>query len=88
MSDFTAFGDMERRGWSDPRRASGYIELFASASDQAIDSLLDAVGAEPDLKALDLCCGQGNVSQSDYAKSTSRVMDERYPADELTACGP
>lgn len=64
MSDFTAFGDMERRGWSDPRRASGYIELFASASDQAIDSLLDAVGAEPDLKALDLCCGQGNVSQA------------------------
>ena len=44
--------------------ASGYVELFASASDQAIDSLLDAAGAKPDLKALDLCCGQGNVCEA------------------------
>jgi ubiquinone/menaquinone biosynthesis C-methylase UbiE len=38
--------------------------LFATASDQAISSLLDAVNAKPGLKALDLCCGQGNVSEA------------------------
>ena len=43
VSDFSAFGSMERRGWADATRAAGYVELFASASDQAIDCLLDAV---------------------------------------------
>ena len=64
VSDFKAFGDLERAGWSDPERASGYVELFATASDQAIGSLLDAVKAKPKLKALDLCCGQGSVSEA------------------------
>ncbi|MFZ2091455.1 MAG: hypothetical protein WAU99_06950, partial [Pseudolabrys sp.] len=63
MNDFSAFGILERGSWSDPTRATGYVELFASASDQAIESLLDAVGARPKLNALDLCCGQGNVSE-------------------------
>lgn len=62
MSDFTAFGSMERSGWSDPTRVSAYVELFACASDQAISSLLDTVDAKSDLEALDLCCGPGNVS--------------------------
>jgi len=55
---------MERRGWSDAGRAASYVGLFASASEQAIGSLLDAVAAEPGLKALDLCCGHGNVSEA------------------------
>lgn len=63
MSDYSAFGMMERDGWSDPARASGYVKLFASASDQSIPSLLAAVGAKANLKALDLCCGQGNVAE-------------------------
>jgi SAM-dependent methyltransferase len=62
VSNFSAFEDMERSGWSDATRARGYVELFASASDQTIGSLLDAVESGPGLKALDLCCGQGNVS--------------------------
>jgi SAM-dependent methyltransferase len=64
MSDFSAFAEMERRSWSDTTRASNYIALFASAPDQAIESLLVAVGAEHALQALDLCCGQGNVSEA------------------------
>jgi SAM-dependent methyltransferase len=64
LDDFKAFRDLEREGWSDPGRASRYVALFASASDQAIGSLLDAVNAKPGLKALDLCCGQGNVSEA------------------------
>jgi SAM-dependent methyltransferase len=64
MSDYAAFGSMERNGWSDPVRVSGYINLFASASDQLIPSLLDAVGAKANLRALDLCCGQGNATEA------------------------
>ena len=64
MSDFSAFGNLERSGWLDAKRAFGYVELFASASDQAINRLLEAVDASQNLKALDLCCGQGNVSEA------------------------
>jgi SAM-dependent methyltransferase len=64
VHEFSAFAEMERRSWSDATRASGYVQLFASAPDQAIQSLLDAAGASRDLKALDLCCGQGNASEA------------------------
>ena len=64
MSDFSAFGNLERSGWLDAKRAFGYVELFASASDQAINRLLDAADASQNSKALDLCCGQGNVSEA------------------------
>ena len=64
MHDFKGFQDLERQGWSDPQRASDYVGLFAAASDQAIGALLDAVDAKPRMRALDLCCGQGNVSEA------------------------
>ena len=64
VSDFSAFANLERSGWLDAKRALGYVELFSSVSDQAIDSLLNAADASPNLKALDLCCGQGNLSEA------------------------
>jgi ubiquinone/menaquinone biosynthesis C-methylase UbiE len=71
---------MERSGWSDATRASGYVELFSSASDQAINSLLDAAGAKPDLKTLDLCCGQGNVSEALLSRGCEVVGIDFSPA--------
>ncbi len=68
MSTITTFAEMERRGWSNDGQARGYIELFAAASDQAIPALLDGCGAKAGLKVLDLCCGQGNVSQALIAR--------------------
>lgn len=64
MSDYRAFGEAEREGWSDPVRVSGYVDLFLSAADQTTDSLLSAAGATAGRRALDLCCGQGNVSKA------------------------
>jgi SAM-dependent methyltransferase len=64
VNDFTAFGDLERSRWSDHAKAANYVQLFSPASDQAIDSLLDAAGVQPGLRVLDLCCGQGNVAQA------------------------
>ncbi len=73
MSEFGAFGDMERSGWFDAARAAGYIELFAAASDNAIGGLLNAVCAKAPLKALDLCSGHGNVSAA-LCKRGCRVV--------------
>jgi SAM-dependent methyltransferase len=80
MHEFSAFAEMERRSWSDATRASGYVQLFAPAPDQAIESLLDAVGADHDLKALDLCCGQGNVSEALLSRGCQVVGVDFSPA--------
>src|SRR5262245_59243743 len=71
---------MERSGWSDAARASGYVDLFAAASDQAIQPLLDAVGAGPGLRALDLCCGQGNVCEALIGRGCDVVGVDFSPA--------
>jgi ubiquinone/menaquinone biosynthesis C-methylase UbiE len=80
VSDYSAFANMERGGWSDTARASGYVKLFASASDQAIGSLLDAVGAQRNFKSLDLCCGQGNVSEALLSRGCEVVGIDFSPA--------
>lgn len=79
-TDLTAFGTLEHSGWSDGERASNYVELFASASDQAIEPLLSAVGAGPGLKALDLCCGQGNVSEALLGRGCRTIGIDFSPA--------
>jgi SAM-dependent methyltransferase len=94
MGDFAAFGAMERSGWTDPKRVSKYVNLFASASDQAIASLLDAVDVQANDKTLDLCCGHGNVSEAllkrgchvvgvDFSAAMLALARERAPAATL-----
>jgi SAM-dependent methyltransferase len=80
MSDFKAFGTTERNGWFDAARASGYIKLLAPAADQAISNLLDGVGAKENLKTLDLCCGQGNVSEALIGRGCQVVGADFSPA--------
>ena len=80
MNDYAAFGIMERNGWSDPARASGYVKLFASASDQLIPALLDSVGATTKLRALDLCCGQGNAAEALVSRGCHVVGIDFSPA--------
>jgi ubiquinone/menaquinone biosynthesis C-methylase UbiE len=79
-SEFLVFAEMERCGWSDAARASGYVQLFASAPDQAIESLLDAAEADRNLKALDLCCGQGNVAEALLSRGCQVVGVDFSPA--------
>lgn len=80
VSDFSAFAEMERSSWSDATRASGYVKLFASAPDQAIESLLNAAGASHHQKTLDLCCGQGNVSEALLSRGCQVVGVDFSPA--------
>ncbi len=62
MSQFEGFAELEREGWTSEKGASGYVELFSSASDMAIPAILDKL--EPFSHVLDLCCGQGNVTEA------------------------
>jgi SAM-dependent methyltransferase len=80
VSDFSAFKELEVRGWSDAKRAAGYVNLFAMASDQAIAPLLNAAGAGAGLRALDLCCGQGNVSEALVARGCKVTGADFSPA--------
>jgi SAM-dependent methyltransferase len=91
VGDYSAFATMERAGWSDAERARAYVGLFAAATEQAIGSLLDAAAAAPGLKALDLCCGQGNVTEAligrgcrvvgvDFSSSMLALARERVSA--------
>ena len=77
---YAAFANMEPSGWSDPALVFGYIKLFASASDRLIPSLLDAVGAKPKLKVLDVCCGQGNASEALIAQGCEVIGVDFSPA--------
>lgn len=64
MSEFEVFGRMESDNWSDSSRAAHYVELFSSMTDQSVQALADAVHAANGRLALDVCCGQGNVSEA------------------------
>lgn len=80
MTSFEAFGDMELAGWSDTARATGYVDCFAAASDQAIPRLISAVAPTPGMRVLDLCCGQGNVSEALAAAGCEVVGADFSPA--------
>ena len=57
------FATLEKTGWSDRNTAEQYADNFAEASDYAVPVLVEAVGAKPGLRVLDLCSGQGNVTE-------------------------
>jgi len=89
-SDFTSFAQAERAGWTDTERVTGYVDLFATAADQVIEPLLNAVAAKAGQRALDLCCGQGNVTQAlvsrgcyatgaDFSDAMLKLARERLP---------
>ncbi|MFD1343234.1 class I SAM-dependent methyltransferase [Litorisediminicola beolgyonensis] len=62
MAAYEGFADLETKGWSDDTISSGYVKMFSSASDMAIPSIVSSI--ESSGKVLDLCCGQGNVTEA------------------------
>ncbi len=57
------FAALEKSGWAEVDTASEYAQVFARASDFAVPILVAACGAAAGVRALDICCGQGNVTQ-------------------------
>ena len=62
MPTYEGFADLETKGWSDDGISSGYVNLFAAASDMAIMPIIESI--KDTGRVLDLCCGQGNVSEA------------------------
>lgn len=62
MPEYAGFAELEVKGWSDDTISSGYVTMFAEASDMAIPSIVSALEARG--RVLDLCCGQGNVTEA------------------------
>ncbi len=80
MKEYAAFEQMEREGWADSARVSNYAGLFSAASDQAVSALLGAVEAGAGHHALDICCGQGNVSEALQARGCTVTGLDFSPA--------
>jgi SAM-dependent methyltransferase len=60
--EHNTFAAVEKREWTDAGVAQSYARVFATAADMVVPRLVDAVEAGIGTKALDLCCGHGNVT--------------------------
>jgi len=75
MPDFqepVTFAELEKREWARSDVAQSYASMFAKAADMVVPSLVSAVDAGPNTRALDLCCGHGNVAAG-LIKAGARV---------------
>ena len=63
MSDYdpVAFDEFEKAGWG-TKEAAGYDALAGRVTSRLADPLLDAVGAEPGKRVLDIATGPGYVA--------------------------
>ncbi|WP_069299367.1 class I SAM-dependent methyltransferase [Neptunicoccus sediminis] len=66
------FAALEKREWADENLAQSYAHVFAKAADMVVPHLVKAVETETGTKALDLCCGHGNVAAG-LARAGARV---------------
>lgn len=56
------FAALEKREWANSNVARSYAQVFAKAADMVVPCLNEAVRPKPGTRALDLCCGHGNVT--------------------------
>ncbi|WP_176828097.1 class I SAM-dependent methyltransferase [Ruegeria marina] len=82
MTAYEGFAELETRGWSDDGIVAGYVKQFAEASDMAVPSILSSLGNGGG-RVLDLCCGQGNVTQA-LAKAGYAVTGADFSARMLS----
>lgn len=84
----STFHDFEHAGWE--RAASEYDRRFGALTMQAIGPLLDAVGAAPGNRLLDVACGPGYVAAAaltrgatavgvDFSSAMVELAAARYP---------
>lgn len=80
MTAYKGFAELETNGWSDDKISSGYVTMFAEASDMAIPHILTKIGKSG--RVLDLCCGQGNVTEA-LANTGHSVVGADFSAKML-----
>lgn len=80
MTKADTFAALGKREWSNKSVAHSYARIFSQAADMVVPHLVAAVRAGPEIKALDLCCGQGNVSAGLVAEGASVTGLDFSPA--------
>lgn len=80
MPAYEGFATLETQGWSSDTISSGYVNLFSPASDMAIPTIVASI-PEPG-RILDLCCGQGNVTEA-LARAGHTVVGADFSAKML-----
>ena len=84
-----SFHDFEQQGWE--RAADRYGDAFGSVTSQTIPALLDAAGARPGARLLDVASGPGYVAAAaadrgasavgvDFSTEMVAIAARRYPA--------
>lgn len=72
MSDFAAFDSFEEAGWS-TKDAAAYDSLLGRVTSRMADALLDAVGAGPGKRVLDVATGPGYVAATAAGRGADSV---------------
>jgi SAM-dependent methyltransferase len=94
--DYRPFKDLEHAGWSEPGVSSTYETYFTSLTSQSIGPLLDAVGAGPGVRLLDVATGPGHLAWAasqrgaevvgcDVSPSMVEIARGLYPSVEFRA---
>ena len=73
-----AFRDFEHAGWE--RAAEHYPDAFGDLTRQAVDPVLDAVGAAAGARLLDVACGPGFVAAAAAARGAAAIGLDFSPA--------
>lgn len=68
-ADYSAYREFERSGYS--KVAASYSGETARVTSQVNDRVLDAVGARPGVRLLDIACGPGRLSASASSRGCS-----------------
>jgi len=78
MGSFSDFHDFERAGWENA--AASYELGFGDVTIQSVGPILDAVGAGPGVRLLDVACGPGYVAAAAARRKSSVVGIDFSPA--------
>jgi len=92
--DYQPFKALEHAGWSESGVSHTYEAWFTSLTSQSIGPLLDAVGAGPGVRLLDVATGPGHLAQQaadrgasvvgvDVSPPMVEIARELYPAVEF-----
>jgi SAM-dependent methyltransferase len=82
QSDAQGFKDFERAGWQ--RAAGGYHDHFGELTRQSVTALLDAVGAGPSTRLLDVASGPGYAAGA-AAERGAEVIGVDFSSEQVAA---
>ena len=79
-NQFSEFGNVEKKGWSETETAQSYAASLEGATSQSVPELVRQVGASPGVHALDLCCGPGVVTAGLHSAGAEAIGLDFSPA--------